>query len=71
MELDLTQSILDTVVSHMSSGGRLAYCTLLEPNKPPSSATLEKLTYLEELSTQLKKRDRLILYSGFDVFSVK
>jgi S-adenosylmethionine:diacylglycerol 3-amino-3-carboxypropyl transferase len=70
LEVDLTQSILESVVGHMPSGGRLAYCTLLEPNKQPSKATLEKLTYLEEFSTELQKRDRMILYSGFHVFSV-
>jgi S-adenosylmethionine:diacylglycerol 3-amino-3-carboxypropyl transferase len=54
----------------MPSGGRLAYCTLFEPNKQPSKAMLEKLTYLEEFSTELEKRDRMIMYSGFHVFSV-
>ena len=71
MELGLTQSILDAVVDHIPSGSRLAYCTLLEPNKPPSSATLEKLTYLENFSTELQRRDRMIMYSGFHVFSIK
>ena len=71
MELGLTQSILEAVVDHMPSGGQLTYCTLLEPNKPPSEATLEKLTYLEALSTELHERDRMIMYSGFHVFSVK
>ena len=71
MELGLAQSILEAVISHIPSGGRIAYCTLLEPNKPPSPATLEKVTYLEELSTELQKNDRMVLYSGFYVFSLK
>ena len=71
MELGLTQSILETVVNHIPSCGRMAYCTLLEPNKSPSSATLEKLVYLEGLSAELQKRDRMFVYSGFHVFSVK
>lgn len=71
MELGLTQSILEAVVNHMPSCSWMAYCTLLEPNKPPSSATLEKLTYLEGLSAELQKRDRMIMYSGFHLFSVK
>ena len=70
MELGLTQSILEVVVNHMPSGGRLVYCTLLEPNKPPSEPTLEKLTYHEKFSAELHKRDRMIMYSGFHVFSV-
>ena len=58
-------------MSHMPRGGQLAYCTLLEPNKPPSAATLEKLTYLEDFSTELHERDQMIMYNGFHVFSVK
>ena len=71
VELGLSQSILEVFVNHMPSGGQLAYCTLLEPNKPPSAATLEKLTYLEDFSIELHKKDRMIIYSGFHVFSVK
>lgn len=41
MEMGLTQSILEVVVNHMPPGGQLAYCTLLEPNKPPSATTLK------------------------------
>ena len=71
IELGLSQSIFEVVVNHMPTGGQFAYCTLLEPNKRPSAATLEKLTYLEDFSTDLQKRDRTMLYSGFHVFSVK
>ena len=71
MELGLAQSILEGIICHTPTGGRIAYCTLLEPNKPPSPATLERVTYLEELSTELQKKDRMVLYSGFYVFSVK
>ena len=71
IELGLSQSIFEVVVNHIPIGGQLAYCTPLEPNKRPSTATLEKLTYLEDFSTELQKRDRMMLYSGFHVFSVK
>lgn len=71
MELSLAQSILETIICNTPPGGRVAYCTLLEPNKPPSPATLERVTYLKELSTELQEKDRMVLYSGFHVFSAK
>ena len=70
LELDTSQSILRVVVNHMPSSGRLAYCTFLQPDKPPAAETLEKLTYLEDLSMELHKKDRVFLYSGFHVFIV-
>jgi S-adenosylmethionine:diacylglycerol 3-amino-3-carboxypropyl transferase len=70
LELGLSQCILREVVDNIPSGGRVAYCTLLDSNKPPSTETLEKLTYLQSLSVELQKIDRMIMYSGFHVFSV-
>ena len=71
LELDVCQSILQVVVNNMSSGGIMAYCTFIEPNKPPSTETLKKLCYLENLSMRLQEEDRVPLYSGFYVYSVK
>ena len=62
--------MLQLIVDNIPSGGRMAYCTLLEPNKTPSAETMEKLTYLESLSMDLQKEDRMIIYSGFHVFSI-
>ena len=71
MELGLAQSILETIICHTPLGGHIAYCTMLEPNNTPSPATLERVIYLKELSTELQEKDRMVLYSGFYVFSVK
>ena len=67
------QSIVETLIDSkiIVAGGRLAYCTLLEPNKIPSAATLMKMTYLKELSLKLQKQDRMVFYSGFHVYEVK
>ena len=69
-ELDISQSTLQVVVDNMSPGGVMAYCTFLQPNTPPSSETLKKLIYLENLSVKLQEEDRVPLYSGFYVYSV-
>ena len=71
MTLDSCQSTLQVVVDNMPSGGKMAYCTFVEPNQRPSTATLEKLTYHEDLSVKLTKEDRMPIYSGFHVYSVK
>lgn len=73
LDLKVTQTILTTVADNIVSGGRLAYCTLREPNKvhAPSHDTPMKLLHLKELSTELQKKDRMIMYSGFHVFAVK
>ena len=71
LDLKTTEAILDTVVDSIVPGGRLAYCTLLEPNKMPSNETQMKLTYLKDLSADLQKKDRMMIYSGFHAFTVK
>ena len=67
------QSIVETLIDGkiIVAGGRVAYCTLLEPNKIPSAVTLTKMTYLKELSLKLKNEDRMPFYSGFHVYLIK
>ena len=69
--LDSCQSTLQVVVDNMPSGGKMAYCTYMEPNQCPSAVTLEKLTYHKDLSVKLAKEDRMPIYNGFHVYSVK
>lgn len=73
LDLKAMQIILAAVANSIVPGGRLAYCTLREPSQVhvPSHETLMKVIYLKELSTELQKRDRMIMYSGFHVFTVK
>ena len=58
LDLKATQTVLATVADNIVSGGRLAYCTLREPNKvhAPSHDTPMKMIHLTELSTELQKR---------------
>lgn len=69
--LEYCQSTFQAVVDNMPSGGKMAYLTYLEPNKRPSAATLEKLIYHEDLSAKLMKEDRMFIYSGCHVYTVK